>query len=79
MVFTIILLKRLFLIYEFIKKYNIQKCLYLENDVLLYKNFTDFNFKNKIYLTMDNHKRCVPGILYIPEQNIFKKFIDNYL
>ena len=69
--------KRIFLLYEYMKKFNIGNVIHLENDVLLY---TDMNYKfdDKIYLTMDSKNRCIPGIMYISRYQLLKKLIDNY-
>lgn len=69
--------QRLFLLYEYMKKYDIKHVLHLENDVLLYKKF-DFKFDDKIYLTMDSDTRGIPGIIYIPEYHLLDNLITNY-
>ena len=71
--------KRLFLIYEYMKQYNITNCIHLENDVLLYYDFNNYKFdKNKIYLTIDAPTRCIPGIIYIPHFKLLDNLINNY-
>ncbi len=71
--------KRLFILYEFMKIYNIENCIHIENDVLLYTKFYSNQFtKNKIYLTMDCPNRCIPGIIYIPQYKLLEKLINNY-
>ena len=72
--------KRLFLVYSYMKKYNKKYIIHLENDVLLYINFSIFNNfnKDKIYLTMDSKERCIPGIIYIPNSNVMINLIKNY-
>jgi len=45
--------KRLFLLYEYMKKYDIKDVIHLENDVLLYTKL-HYLFENKVYLTADN-------------------------
>ena len=70
--------KRLFLLYEYLKKYNVKNVLHLENDVLLYTEF-NFNYdKNKVYLTIDSENRCIPGIIYIPSYDLLNNLINNY-
>ena len=69
--------KRLFLLYEYIKKNNIKNVVHLENDVLLYSKMK-FIFENKIYLTMDSRSRCIPGIIYIPSYELMNNLIKNY-
>jgi len=69
--------KRLFLLYEYMKHTNIRNVIHIENDVLLYTNM-NYNFEEKIYLTMDSNKRCIPGIIYIPKYELLTNFIKNY-
>jgi hypothetical protein len=69
--------KRLFLVYEYIKMKNLTNVIHLENDVLLY-NDLNYNFEEKIYITIDSEKRCIPGIIYIPKYDLFTKCIKNY-
>ena len=68
--------KRLFLLYEFMKKTNIKNVIHIENDVLLYKDFDILH--QKIYLTMDCKNRCIPGIIYIPKYELLDNLIENY-
>ena len=56
------------------KKYNRQKCLHIENDVLLYQQLD--NISDHIYLTMDSEQRCIPGVVYIPEYKLLQDLID---
>jgi hypothetical protein len=70
--------KRLFLIYEYMKTNNIKEVIHLENDVLLYSDM-NYNLDEKIYLTMDAKKRCIPGIIYIPKYELLNNLIENYI
>ena len=69
--------KRLFILNEYMKKYGVKNVIHLENDVLLY---SDMNYKldEKIYITMDAGNRCIPGIIYIPNYELFNKLIETY-
>lgn len=69
--------KRLFLVYEYMKMNNLKNVIHLENDVLLYSNM-DYNFDENVYITMDSVNRCIPGIIYIPNYNLFTNLIENY-
>ena len=54
------------------KNNNLSDVIHLENDVLTYVNFNDFNFrKNKVYVTFDCETRLIPGIIYIPNYEAF--------
>ena len=70
--------KRLFLVYTCMKNLNLENCIHLENDVLLYYDFSNYKFDNKVYLTLDSNSRCIPGFIYIPNYNLITKLINNY-
>jgi hypothetical protein len=68
-------------IYEYMRQNNITDIIHLENDVMIYENLDVLKDKfdnNKIYLTFDASNRVIPGIIYIPNHNIFKNIMDNY-
>jgi hypothetical protein len=69
---------RFLAIYEYMKQYNISNIIHLENDVLIYKNIDTINFHNinKLLLTMDSENRCIPGLMFIPNNEILKKCLD---
>ena len=72
---------RFFYIYEFMKKYNINNIIHLENDVLIYYNtdlLIDKIDNNCIYLPFDSFDRNIASIMYIPNHNILKEVLDNY-
>jgi len=72
---------RFFYIYEFMKKYEINDVIHLENDVLIYYNcdiLIDKLDKNNIYLPFDSFNRNIASIMYIPTASIFKLVLDNY-
>ena len=71
--------KRLFLVYEYMKKNDVTNCIHLENDVLLYSDLTAYlKDDNKIYITMDHKNRCIPGIMYIPNYTLLDNLVNNY-
>ena len=65
-------------LYEYMKHYNISNILHIENDVLIYKNIDTIKFHNmnKLLLTMDSKNRCIPGLMFIPNNEILKKCLD---
>jgi hypothetical protein len=72
---------RFFYIYEFMKKYNINDVIHLENDVLIYYNcdiLINKLDKDNIYIPFDTFNRNIASIMYIPSANIFKLVLDNY-
>lgn len=71
--------KRLFCVYEAMKKYNLKNCYHLENDVLIYGNTKDLILpEKKLYLVMDHEKRCIPSIVYIPDYTFLNDLISKY-
>ena len=71
--------KRLFCVYEAMKKFNITKSFHIENDVLLLGNINELKInEEKIYLTMDSLTRCIPGLVYIPKYNLLDNLIKRY-
>jgi len=69
---------RFFLLYSYINNNSLTDCIHLENDVLTYIDFNNFNKYNKVYATFDCESRVIPGILYIPNAKAFKPIIDQY-
>jgi len=69
--------KRLFLLNEYMKQYDLRNVIHLENDVLLYSNM-NYVLDEKIYITMDTENRCIPGIIYIPNHELFDHLIQEY-
>lgn len=72
---------RFFYIYEFMKKYNVSNVIHLENDVLVYYNCDELSSllnKNHMYIPFDTYQRNIASIVYIPDNDIFKKILDNY-
>ena len=72
---------RLFLLYSHIKKNNLENCIHIENDVMVYENLDNisnkFN-KDKTSVTFDCNSRVIPGIIYIPNHELFEPIIKNY-
>jgi len=72
---------RFFIIYEFMKKYNISDVIHLENDVLIYYNCNELLSKvNKkfMYIPFDTYSRNIASIVYIPNHDIFEKILNKY-
>lgn len=73
--------ERFFYIYELIKRQNLDDCIHIENDVLLYYNIKDIIDKvdkNYLYLPFDTFKRNIASIMYIPNKDVYKQVLDNY-
>ena len=69
--------KRMFILNAYMKQHRIKNVIHLENDVLLYSDM-NYDFDEKMYITMDSTTRCIPGIMYIPNHELFNKLIENY-
>ena len=69
--------KRLFILNEYMKQKGLKNVIHLENDVLLYSDM-NYDLDEKIYITMDEENRCVPGIVYIPNHELFDRLIQEY-
>lgn len=67
-------------LYEYMKQYNINDIIHIENDVLIYENVNNINFHNmnKLLLTMDSKNRCIPGLMFIPTNEILKQCLDRF-
>jgi hypothetical protein len=65
-------------LYQYMKQHNINNIIHIENDVLIYKNIDTINFHNtnKLLLTMDSKNRCIPGLMFIPTNEVLKKCLD---
>ena len=64
----------------YMRHHRKQSIWHIENDVLVYKNLSDFDLSNnkKILLTMDSTSRCIPGIMYIPNVETLDRCIDHF-
>jgi hypothetical protein len=70
---------RFYYIYSYIKQYNIQNCIHIENDVMIYYNLDNKLFtSDKICCVFDSYTRVIPSIIFIPSPEKFKIIIDNY-
>ena len=65
-------------LYEYMKQHNMNNIIHIENDVLIYKNIDTifFHNMNKLLLTMDSKNRCIPGLMFIPTNEVLKKCLD---
>lgn len=73
--------QRFFVIHEFMKKYNVENVVHIENDVLIYYNCNELEQlvnKNYVYIPFDTYRRNIASIMYIPNTNVFKIILDNY-
>lgn len=78
--FFILTSLRIFYLYEFMKQYNIENVIHLENDVLIYYNceIIKDKFTNNMYMPFISLDMNVLSIVYIPNHTIFKTILDNY-
>jgi len=72
---------RFFYLYAFIKEYNIQDVLHLENDVLIYydsdllKEMVD---SEHIYVPIDCPSRAIASVVYIPRPELLGTILSGY-
>ena len=64
----------------YMEKYNITNIVHIENDVLVYKKIDEliFHDNSKILLTMDSEKRCIPGLMFIPNHILLKTCLQHF-
>lgn len=68
---------RFFAIREFMKDFDVNHVIHLENDVLLYTKM-QYHFNDYLYLVMDYQNRCIPSIVYIPSADSLDDLCNNY-
>jgi len=74
---------RFFFIHAFMKEYQVERIIHLENDVLIYYNCDEILTmslldKSEIYLPYDSFERSIASIMYIPDSNILERVLENY-
>lgn len=71
---------RFFYIYAFMDKYNVDNIIHLENDVMVYYDYSVLQDKltNHMYLPFDTFQRNIASIVYIPNIAILKSILDKY-
>lgn len=71
---------RFFYINEFMRKYNIENVIHLENDVLIYYNCNVLfdKVEKSVYLPFDTFNRNIASIMYIPNHTIFSNILHHY-
>lgn len=71
---------RFYALLAYMEKYNLTNIVHIENDVLVYKHLNEliFHDKNKILLTMDAEKRCIPGFMFIPNSALLKTCLQHF-
>lgn len=75
--------QRLFLVYSYMKKYNVSQCVHIENDNMIYENLDiifpgSLSYATKVCGVFDSPHRVIPGILYIPSIESFYEILKNY-
>jgi len=72
---------RLFVLYEFMKLYNIEDVIHLENDVPIYYNcdtLLPLLEKKYMYIPFDCWNRNIASIVYIPNHTIYYEILKHY-
>ena len=72
---------RIFYIYAFMEKYNIENVIHIENDVVLYYNcdeLMDRVDRRKIYVPFNSFNINVISILYVPTAELLRPLLMNW-
>jgi hypothetical protein len=70
---------RLFYLYTYLIKYNIENCVHIENDVLIYYDLNNVLFdSDKLCACFDCEYRVIPSVIYIPNPSKLKYILDRY-
>jgi hypothetical protein len=72
--------KRFLYLYYYMRDYNVQDIIHIENDVMVYNNCDNWRslFTSKIHLIMDSPDRCIPSVMYFKNHNILGKCLEHY-
>ena len=70
--------KRLFYVYSYMKKFDKESCIHLENDYMIYFDGAELRGGTKLLLTMDAPGRCIPGFMFIPSHEHMESLLSNY-
>lgn len=73
--------KRFFLLYSYMKEYNVSDVFHIENEVLLYFNCDTLlpNLdEDRLCVPADSYLRSIASIMYIPHHAVLKCFLDVY-
>ncbi len=72
---------RFFVIYEFMKLYNIENVVHLENDVPIYYHcdlLLPYLNNRYLYIPFDCYQRNIASIVYIPNHSIYYEILKEY-
>ena len=79
--FTMFTSSRFFYLYAFMKQYNIENVLHLENDVPIYYHTDVLEQKidkQYMYIPVDSYHRAIASIVYIPHHMILGNVLAHY-
>ena len=79
--FTIFTSSRFFYLYAFMKKYNVEHVLHLENDVPIYYHtdiLEDKIDRGHVYIPVDSLNRAIASVVYIPNFTILGLILEHY-
>jgi len=70
--------ERFLYLYDFVKEYQISDIIHLESDNMIYVDFNELmstfsGYYPGMAATLDNDKRCIPGLVYFSNQEILKE------
>jgi hypothetical protein len=79
--FTVFSSSRFFYLYAFMKQYNIENVLHLENDVPIYYHTSILEqkiHKQYMYIPVDCYYRAIASIVYIPNHTLLGNILAHY-
>jgi hypothetical protein len=79
--FTVLTSSRFFYLYAFMKQYNIENVLHLENDVPIYYHTSVLEQKidkQYMYIPVDCYHRAIASIVYIPNHTLLGNILAHY-
>lgn len=67
--------KRFIFIHDYMKQYDLQNVIHIENDVMIYRNLNSFHnlYDKDIWLVRDHIDRCVPSIMFFKDYLLLEK------
>ena len=70
---------RLFVLYAYLKTFNVERCLHIENDVMVYANADTLPWNpNGMSVVYDCAERVIPSVVWIPTPSTLRDILVRY-
>lgn len=70
---------RFFVLYAYLKTFNINRCVHIENDVLVYADVDTIQWNPaRMSGAYDGSGRMIPSVVWIPAHNLLRDVLANY-